>query len=107
MPSRWYKTLDGLYANRGFASRWSIIQIAAFNIARRCTCYQRALAERINGILKTELLLINPENLEQARTTADEAVQIYNTERPHMALKSKNARCSASGVPRPIRIPQL
>lgn len=25
--------------------------------------YQNALAERINGILKTELLLSNPENL--------------------------------------------
>ncbi len=52
-------------------------------------CYQNALAERINGILKTELLLSNPENLEQARKMVDEAVQIYNTERPHMALKNK------------------
>lgn len=52
-------------------------------------CYQNALAERINGILKTELLLSSPENLEQARKMVDEAVQIYNTERPHMALKNK------------------
>lgn len=52
-------------------------------------CYQNALAERINGILKTELLLSSPENLEQARKMVDEAVQIYNSERPHMALKNK------------------
>ncbi|HBO3622162.1 IS3 family transposase [Pseudomonas aeruginosa] len=52
-------------------------------------CYQNALAERINGILKTELLLSSPENLEQARKMVAEAVQIYNTERPHMALKNK------------------
>lgn len=30
-------------------------------------CYQNALAERINGILKMELLLSCPEDLEQAR----------------------------------------
>ncbi len=29
-------------------------------------CYQNALAERVNGILKTEFLLFRPENLEQA-----------------------------------------
>lgn len=52
-------------------------------------CYQNALAERINGILKTELLLRSPEDLHQARKMVEEAVQIYNTERPHMALKNK------------------
>lgn len=52
-------------------------------------CYQNALAERINGTLKTELLLSNPENREQARKMFDEAVQIDNTERPHMALINK------------------
>ena len=52
-------------------------------------CRTEHLAERINGILKTELLLSSPENLEQARKMVDEAVQIYNTERPHMALKNK------------------
>ncbi len=52
-------------------------------------CYQNALAERINGILKMELLLSSPEDLEQARQMVDEAVQIYNTERPYMALKNK------------------
>lgn len=52
-------------------------------------CYQNALAERINGVLKTELLLSGPEDLKQAREMVGEAVLIYNTERPHMALKNK------------------
>ncbi|MDP9652016.1 putative transposase [Paraburkholderia caledonica] len=51
--------------------------------------YQNALAERVNGILKTELLLCRPENLEQARRMVEEVVRIYNTERPHTALKYK------------------
>ncbi len=53
-------------------------------------CYQNALAERIYGILKTELLLSSPENLEQARKMVAEAVQIYNTERPHMAKSDRS-----------------
>ena len=52
-------------------------------------CYQNALAERVNGILKNELLLRSPNDLEQARSLVSEAVRIYNTERPHMALKYK------------------
>jgi len=52
-------------------------------------CFQNALAERINGILKMELLLSSPEDLEQARQMVDEAVQIYNTERLHMTLKNR------------------
>ncbi|UPQ81860.1 IS3 family transposase [Pseudomonas knackmussii] len=52
-------------------------------------CYQNALAERVNGILKNELLLRSPNDLEQARTMVSEAIRIYNTERPHLALKYK------------------
>jgi putative transposase len=50
-------------------------------------CYQNALAERVNGILKTELLLHRPADLAQARQMVRESVQIYNTERPHLSLK--------------------
>lgn len=53
-------------------------------------CYQNALAERVNGTLKNELLLLrSPNDLEQARTMVSEAIRIYNTERPHLALKYK------------------
>ncbi|HGY1053615.1 TPA: IS3 family transposase, partial [Aeromonas salmonicida subsp. pectinolytica] len=50
-------------------------------------CYQNALAERVNGILKGELLLQSPQDLAQAREMVREAVDIYNVERPHHALK--------------------
>jgi len=52
-------------------------------------CYQNALAERVNGILKNELLTTLPQNLEQAATMVQQAVYIYNHERPHTALQYK------------------
>lgn len=52
-------------------------------------CYQNALAERINGILKNEFLLSRPADLIQARKMVKESVAIYNHERPHLALKNK------------------
>ncbi|SMC29838.1 Integrase core domain-containing protein, partial [Andreprevotia lacus DSM 23236] len=50
-------------------------------------CYQNALAERVNGILKTELLLQRPADLAQARRMVGESVAIYNHERPHLSLQ--------------------
>jgi putative transposase len=50
-------------------------------------CYQNALAERVNGILKMEYLLERPADLEQARRMVEESVQIYNRERLHLSLK--------------------
>jgi putative transposase len=50
-------------------------------------CYQNALAERFNGILKTELLLHRPQDLTQAKKMVGESVAIYNRERPHLSLK--------------------
>lgn len=52
-------------------------------------CYQNALAERINGILKNEFLLSRPVDLAQARMMVKEPVEIYKHERPHLALKYK------------------
>ena len=49
-------------------------------------CYQNALAERVNGILKTEFLLTRPQNLDQARVMVNESIEIYNRDRPHLAL---------------------
>lgn len=50
-------------------------------------CYQNALAERVNGILKDELLLHRPADLAQATMMVQESVTIYNSERPHLSLK--------------------
>jgi len=52
-------------------------------------CYQNAMAERVNGILKSEFLLNRPVDLQQASRMVREAVRIYNRERPHQALKYK------------------
>lgn len=52
-------------------------------------CYQNALAERINGILKGEFLLSTPKNLEEARQMIRQSIDIYNNERPHLALQYK------------------
>lgn len=53
-------------------------------------CYQNALAERINGILKTEFLLYRPHTLQQARQMVRQSIAIYNSqERPHLALQYK------------------
>lgn len=50
-------------------------------------CYQNALAERVNGILKGEFLLSRPADLEQAKRMVGESIEIYNAERPHLSLK--------------------
>lgn len=67
-------------------------------------CYQNALAERVNGILKGELLLQRPANLEQARRMVRESIQIYNAERPHLPLKMQTPdavhRASLAGIRR-------
>ncbi|WP_139260686.1 integrase core domain-containing protein, partial [Duganella sacchari] len=52
-------------------------------------CYQNALAERVNGILKTEFLISKPANLEQAEVMIRQAIAIYNTKRLHTALQYK------------------
>lgn len=52
-------------------------------------CYQNALAERVNGILKTEFLLHRPAGLHQARKMVGESVRIYNEKRPHLSLEYK------------------
>jgi transposase InsO family protein len=52
-------------------------------------CYQNAMAERVNGILKTELLVSTAPDLKQAAVMIAEAVDTYNYHRPHQALKYK------------------
>ena len=52
-------------------------------------CYQNALAERVNGILKNEFLLTKPKDLEEARKMVKQSIKIYNEVRPHLSLKYK------------------
>ena len=52
--------------------------------------YENALAERMNGILKTEFLLDDgfPNN-QLAQLAIEESIEIYNSLRPHMALNMR------------------
>ena len=52
-------------------------------------CYQNALAERINGILKNEFLLQMPNDINQLRLMVKQSVNTYNNKRPHLALNMK------------------
>ena len=49
-------------------------------------CYQNALAERINGILKQEFLLYRCKTLKELKRLVKESIAIYNTMRPHLSL---------------------
>lgn len=50
-------------------------------------CYDNALAERVNGILKLEYGLGDPlPDVPHALAATTEAVWLYNYERPHLAL---------------------
>jgi transposase InsO family protein len=52
-------------------------------------CYQNALAERVNGILKQEFLFTRCNSYEELRLLVKESIHIYNTERPHLSLQMK------------------
>jgi len=50
-------------------------------------CYENALAERINGILKDEFLLdATFKDQKQCRKSVAQAINIYNEHRPHWSL---------------------
>jgi transposase InsO family protein len=61
-------------------------------------CYENALAERMNGILKDEY---SPDTTfadsEQAQQACKEAIALYNTRRPHRSLGFKTPEGSPSG----------
>jgi len=50
-------------------------------------CYENAMAERVNGILKQEYYIGSCfRNKDQAKAAVKEAVYLYNTRRPHISL---------------------
>lgn len=52
-------------------------------------CYQNALAERVNGILKQEFLLYQCKDMNELKQLVDESIYIYNEMRPHLSLGMK------------------
>jgi putative transposase len=63
-----------------------------------------AIAERVNGILKNELLAHHKvQNIAQAKALLHEAIRIYNEERPHLScnmLKPSEAHTLEHSLPR-------
>lgn len=49
-------------------------------------CYQNALAERVNGILKYEFLLYECNTFNELKVLIEESIYIYNEMRPHLSL---------------------
>ena len=50
--------------------------------------YENPVAERINGILKGELLGDRPyKDLQEAKRVIGRAIEIYNTRRPHLSCQ--------------------
>lgn len=52
-------------------------------------CYQNALAERINGILKQEFLIYSCNTEKELEKLVKESIETYNTQRPHLSLGMK------------------
>ena len=50
---------------------------------------ENPIAERVNGILKSEYLIDEEvSSIKQARIVLDRAIELYNTERPHMSISN-------------------
>ena len=52
-------------------------------------CYQNALAERINGILKGEFLINKCNTGQELGILVQQSIKTYNNQRPHLSLKYK------------------
>jgi len=52
-------------------------------------CYQNALAERVNGILKQEFLLYKCRDLKELKSLVGDSIDTYNRLRPHLSLGMK------------------
>jgi transposase InsO family protein len=68
------------------------------SMAAKGNCYENALAERVNGILKDEFNLDEVFNTKkQALKAVHQSIDIYNQHRPHWALNLKTPQvCHAA-----------
>lgn len=60
------------------------------SMAEAGNCYENAMAERVNGILKNEFNLdAEFRSIEQAIQASAQAIKTYNEKRPHMSIGMK------------------
>lgn len=67
-------------------------------------CYQNALAERINGILKQEFLIYKCNNGKELNQLVKESIDTYNNKRPHLNLKMKTPNFVHNKKPEQINV---
>jgi putative transposase len=74
------------YCSGAYVSRLQVRGLGV-SMTEKNHAAENALAERVNGILKSEYALgMEFRTKEQARCAAAQAVSLYNTRRPHTAL---------------------
>ena len=54
-------------------------------------CYQNALAERMNGILKEEFLIRQCNSREELQKMIEQSIYLYNDMRPHLSHNMKTS----------------
>ena len=94
MAIRPVSTLDGLihHSDRGVQycchayTQFLYSRGVQLSMTQNGDVYQNAVAERVNGILKTDFLLNQTFASYQATTSVKQSISIYNTERPHLSL---------------------
>jgi putative transposase len=59
---------------------------AVISMTENSDPYENAIAERVNGILKPELLQKKYYDEQQAKKAIQKAIVIYNTRRPHLSI---------------------
>jgi putative transposase len=67
-------------------------------------CYQNALAERINGILKQEFLIHKCNNGKELNQLIKQSIKTYNSKRPHLSLKMKTPNFIHNKKPEQINV---
>jgi transposase InsO family protein len=91
------KNIEGLihHSDRGvqYCSKEYVAILKSKNIQISMTengdPYENALAERVNGILKTEYLDKQYDDKQKAKKDVTKSVRLYNTERLHMSIGMK------------------
>ena len=69
---------------------WVVAHGLSVSMTETDHCAENALAERINGILKSEYGLGGQfKTKAEALLAVDQAIYLYNTRRPHTALKMR------------------
>lgn len=100
-----HRYLDTLHAHHGLPSMGAV-----------GNCYDNIFAERLNGTLKNEYALDRPfADYHQVLPAVKEVIHLYNTDRPHLALKMATPLAVYSGVvtgtpvlhipPLPVEVP--